>query len=47
MHNYGWEQRWDEWIFINPGQTMCDCHGPCITDKTKHRIATFQTQSKY
>eukprot|EP01084_Bolivina_argentea_P157123 273814_1 len=34
-----WKKKWDEWIFIDPSETICTCQSPCEFDKTKHRIA--------
>ena len=45
IHYVGWDKKWDQWIFIIPNDTICDCSGPCTKDN--HRLASPNTQSKY
>ena len=47
VHYIAWDKKWDEWIFITPNQTICDCKGKCVMDKGQHRIASANTQSEY
>ena len=44
IHWKDWEEKWDEWIFID-SNTKCLCNRQCKTDKTMHRIAQPNTQS--
>eukprot|EP01083_Nonionella_stella_P159377 519847_1 len=44
VHYTTWDDTWNQWIFIQPGRTICKCHTACTTDK--HRIAAHNTQSK-
>eukprot|EP00484_Ammonia_sp_Unknown_P030159 CAMPEP_0197028598 /NCGR_PEP_ID=MMETSP1384-20130603/8245_1 /TAXON_ID=29189 /ORGANISM="Ammonia sp." /LENGTH=1787 /DNA_ID=CAMNT_0042457619 /DNA_START=164 /DNA_END=5527 /DNA_ORIENTATION=+ len=46
IHYTAWEDKWDEWIFIKPEETICKCRTFCATDKSKHRLAALHTQSK-
>eukprot|EP01083_Nonionella_stella_P037264 101584_1 len=39
-----WDDKWSEWIFIEPGRTVCTCHAACNTDT--HRVAVHRTQCK-
>eukprot|EP01083_Nonionella_stella_P182060 653978_1 len=39
VHYTPWDDKWNEWIFIQPGRTICKCRTMCDTDKSKHRIA--------
>eukprot|EP01083_Nonionella_stella_P095710 268765_1 len=36
-----------EWIFIDTHHTICTCLTRCNTDKTEHRVAAHNTQSKF
>ncbi len=47
IHYKAWEEKWDEWIFLTPGETICGCRQACTYEKTKHRLAPPKTQSKY
>eukprot|EP01083_Nonionella_stella_P102852 293072_1 len=43
----GWDEKYNEWIFIDPERTFCKCGALCNTDRAKHRIAAHDTQSKF
>eukprot|EP01084_Bolivina_argentea_P244420 409448_1 len=44
VHYLGWENRWDEWIFIDKN-SICTCISKCTKDKSQHRVAVLATQS--
>ena len=44
IHPHGWEEKWNEWIFID-SNTKCLCDEQCKTDRTMHRIAPLNTQT--
>ena len=49
IHFDGWDDRWNEWIYIdnnnNNNETLCNCIGLCHVTKKYHRIAPANTQS--
>eukprot|EP01084_Bolivina_argentea_P292672 503213_1 len=45
IHYVGHEVLYDEWIFIRDN-TICRCHGQCVSSIYKHRLAAPNTQSK-
>eukprot|EP01084_Bolivina_argentea_P261282 441474_1 len=45
VHYKAWEEKWDEWIFIEEN-TICNCNGPCYVDKAQHRLSAPNTQSR-
>eukprot|EP01084_Bolivina_argentea_P013555 25449_1 len=47
VHYTAWEDKWNEWIFVDPGRNICKCRTMCDTEKSKHRIAAHDTQSKF
>ena len=44
IHYIGWENKWDDWIYINENETFCNCINKCAIGN--HRIAPANTQSK-
>eukprot|EP01083_Nonionella_stella_P148931 472310_1 len=47
VHYTPWDDKWNEWIFVDPGRNICKCRTVCDTDKSKHRIAAHNTQSTF
>eukprot|EP01084_Bolivina_argentea_P079296 143865_1 len=46
VHYHGFEEKWDEWIFIDPNETICECKTMCEVDETKHRVRNLNTTSE-
>eukprot|EP01083_Nonionella_stella_P069305 184683_1 len=43
VHFVGWDDKWDEWVFIGEN-TVCTCHALC-RDSKQHRLAPPNTQA--